>query len=403
MYCRVLLGITAVLLCYLTIFQREVGGMYSRYYMFLCIFLAICVAKIFFRVHIIKCLLDIILYFESIYFLDIFLGYIGQALLGTGEFVDYIQFQLNPERIFILTISRVVLVSILLFLKHYKVLVSRLFSKYQFIFVGFAFLEYVGLFFCEQVFIPAFRIEGKIYIYFALFPIILVLSLIIVIVYFMYIEKRNEMVLVNKQNSMIEKNYQEMILLYQKKDQIFHDMKNHLSVLSLLISDRNFDRAEEYIKKISEPILELEHKKFTGNRIVDIILNDKLEKAESNNIELVIDAKEVKEGTIQDIDWCAILSNILDNAIEACQKIKGKERRIEIVIKQNDCATLIDVTNTYNGEVKIIDNHLKSDKKDNVLHGIGIESVRTAVEKYNGVFEYTWCKDIFKVNISLFN
>lgn len=72
MYCRVLLGITAVLLCYLTIFQREVGGMYSRYYMFLCIFLAICVAKIFFRVHIIKCLLDIILYFESIYFLDIF-------------------------------------------------------------------------------------------------------------------------------------------------------------------------------------------------------------------------------------------------------------------------------------------------------------------------------------------
>ena len=111
----------------------------------------------------------------------------------------------------------------------------------------------------------------------------------------------------------------------------------------------------------------------------------------------------MKEGTIQDIDWCAILSNILDNAIEACQKIKGKERRIEIVIKQNDCATLIDVTNTYNGEVKIIDNHLKSDKKDKVLHGIGIESVRTAVEKYNGVFEYTWCKDIFKVNISLFN
>ena len=74
------------------------------------------------------------------------------------------------------------------------------------------------------------------------------------------------------------------------------------------------------LRKISEPILELEHKKFTGNRIVDIILNDKLEKAESNNIELVIDAKEVKEGTIQDIDWCTILSNILDNAIGSVKK-----------------------------------------------------------------------------------
>lgn len=51
-----------------------------------------------------------------------------------------------------------------------------------------------------------------------------------------------------------------MLLLYQKRDRIFHDMKNHLSVLSLLIADRNLDRAEEYIKKVNAPILELEHK-----------------------------------------------------------------------------------------------------------------------------------------------
>lgn len=219
----------------------------------------------------------------------------------------------------------------------------------------------------------------------------------------MYIEKNNEIQLVNNQNEMLEKNYHEMLLLYQKRDRIFHDMKNHLSVLSLLISDRNLDRAEEYIKKISEPILELEHKKYTGNRIVDIILNDKFEKARNNGIRFIISASDIKEGIIQDIDWCAILANILDNAIEACINVQNIEKWIEISMSQNDCSTMINVSNVYSGEIKISNNKLESTKKNKMLRGIGLESVRTAVNNYNGIFEYNWQADIFYVNISLFN
>lgn len=211
------------------------------------------------------------------------------------------------------------------------------------------------------------------------------------------------MQLMNSQNEMLEKNYHEMLLLYQKRDRIFHDMKNHLSVLSLLIADRNLDRAEEYIKKVNAPILELEHKKYTGNRIVDIILNDKIEKAHNNNIKFIINAHDIKEGIIQDIDWCAILANILDNAIEACIKVQNDEKWIEMSISQNDCSTIINVTNIYNGEIKISKDKLESTKKNKILHGIGMESVKTAVNKYNGIFEYNWEADIFYIYISLFN
>lgn len=180
-------------------------------------------------------------------------------------------------------------------------------------------------------------------------------------------------------------------------------MKNHLAVLSMLITDKDLKRAEEYINKINKPILELEHKKFTGNRIVDIILNDKTEKAKVSGINFNIRVNELKEGVIQDIDWCAILANILDNAIEACCKIVNDKKYIELFIMQNDCTTIIEISNSYDGNMSYNNQKLFSNKESKFLHGIGMESVRNAVDKYNGVFEYGWNEGIFKINISLFN
>lgn len=369
----------------------------------MCIFCSICVSKIFFKTSLGKIGLVIILYYESFYFTDIFLGYIGQALYNDKEFFEYIQFELNIERIVVMAVSRVILCCILYFILKYKSLIQKLFTKYKLMFVGFAILEYLGLFFCDQVFIPSFRMQERLYAYFALFPLLITLALIIVIFYIIFSEKRNEIKIVNNQNKMIEKNYNEMILLYQKRDRIFHDMKNHLSVLSMLISDKDLKRAEEYINKINAPILELEHKRFTGNKIVDIILNDKAEKAKVSNIEFDIRVNELTEGVVQDIDWCAILANVLDNAIEACCKILNGKRYIELYIMQNDCTTFIEISNTYNGDMNLKDKKLISDKSNKGLHGIGMESVRNAVEKYDGVFEYSWSEGIFKINISLFN
>lgn len=400
---NILWFLSGVFIWGLTVYHRETVAMYSRYYMIFCIVISGCMQKIYLHIKTIQTVLINVLYYESIYFFDVFLGYIGQVLINDIGFIDVIQFEINIHRIIIMLLSRLIIWIVLVFIFRHKVLISRLFNKYQLIFAGFAILEYTGLFFCEQVFIPDFRIEGKIYAYFSLFPIIIVLTLILVMFYIMYIEKKNEIQLTNYKNEMLEKNYHEMLILYQKRDRIFHDMKNHLSVLSLLISDKNLTRAEEYISKINEPILALEHKKYTENRIVNIILNDKYEKAENCGIHFNITAKDLKEGVIQDIDWCAILANLLDNAIEACLKVNKQNRKIDLFLGQNDCATMITISNTYDGELETKNNKLLTSKTGVGFHGIGIESIRSAVDKYNGVFEYSFKKDIFIINISLFS
>lgn len=63
----------------------------------------------------------------------------------------------------------------------------------------------------------------------------------------------------------------------------------------------------------------------------------------------------------------------------------------------------IKISNTYNGKLTVLGGKLYSRKTDDGLHGLGIESVQYAVEKYNGVLEYDWKEDIFIVNISLFS
>ena len=395
--------ISGAVLFGLIFYQRDQASMYSRYFMLLCIVLSGAVTMLWFQISWVKAVLVTVLYFESLYFSDIFLGFIGQALYSHDYFFEYIQFELSSKRIIVMLISRMLLCAVIsLFIRH-RALVSRIFSKYILIFAGFALLEYFGLYFCDRVFVPAFGLQEKIYIYFAFFPLLITFTLIIILFYIVYIEKRNEIRLVNSQNEMLEKNYHEMITLYQNRDRIFHDMKNHLSVLSMLIAEQDINKAENYISKINEPILELEHKNFTGNRIVDIILNDKFEKARNNGIRFIISASDIKEGIIQDIDWCAILANILDNAIEACINVQNIEKWIEISMSQNDCSTMINVSNVYSGEIKISNNKLESTKKNKMLRGIGLESVRTAVNNYNGIFEYNWQADIFYVNISLFN
>lgn len=399
---NILWFLSGVLLWGLTVYHRETVAMYSRYYMFLCITLFVLVSISFYRVKFIKALLISSLYFVILYFLDLLFSYTGQYFFISIDFINCVQNELCWKRILTMSISRAILCIGLIGIIKKKKLIGQTFDKYQLMFWGFVSVVYIGLYFCKRIYYVPYRLKGSTDFYFILFPSLLILFFIIIVIYIMYIEKKNEIHLVNSQNNLIEKNYQEMFLLYQKRERVFHDMKNHLAVLSMLIAERDLDRAESYIGKVTEPILKLEHKKYTGNRIVDIILADKIEKAENNDIDFMVKTGIISEGRIQDIDWCSILSNLLDNAIEACLKLKESERWIKININQNECATIINISNTFDGKIQRDNGWLKSSKNNEYMHGLGIKSVQNSVEKYNGILEYRAEMKIFKINISLF-
>ena len=90
---------------------------------------------------------------------------------------------------------------------------------------------------------------------------------------------------------------------------------------------------------------------------------------------------------------CTILSNAIDNAIEACEKIQSNEQKI-ISVKCSYIKRIqfIDITNPVDKDVKITNNVVETSKVDKNIHGIGLYNIRRTVMKYDGEFDIS-CKD----------
>ena len=390
MWNSVLLGIMIVVLSGLTVWQREDTAMYSRYFMLACILAVTVAALAFFRTGFWKGLLATALYFETVYFLDVLSGYLGQLATGDEDFVAVIQKVLNPERLFVMTVSRLLVLGAVLAAVHYKGIVRNIFVRYKLVVAVFVLLEHIGLLYCDQVFYSSVVKKRRIDIYFVFFPLLILFVLILTIVFILYMEKKNELENFSIRNEMAEKSYQEMIMLYQQRDRIYHDMKNHIAVLSALMEDADPEPARQYISKIQKPIRELEQKRYTASRIVNIIMNDKVRRAEAAGISLHVKALEVGRNAVEDMDWCTILANLLDNAIEACEKVP------------EDSIIILKISNPYSRGIQAEGDRLRSRKRNKALHGIGLESVRNSVEKYNGTFEFSYEGEVFRVSVMLF-
>ena len=199
-----------------------------------------------------------------------------------------------------------------------------------------------------------------------------------------------------------EKNYQELVLQYRDRDIIYHDLKNHLCLLTGLLEEGDIDKALMYAKTITEPIKVLERKRWSGNIIVDIILSEVYKKANRKKISIKILCGNLRECGVSDNDWCTILLNLLDNSLEACEKVEEEKRWIKIIIKSRGNIIQLDISNSFNGELKKSRaGKLETTKEKKMLHGIGMYSVQQVVEKYGGILKYKDKDEIFKVNISM--
>ena len=160
---------------------------------------------------------------------------------------------------------------------------------------------------------------------------------------------------------------------------LYHDINNHLICL-------NHFRDEEvnsYIDSINKELKDFQSKFNTGNRILDIILNEKSIACKKNNIDFSCDINFKQCEFIQMIDVSAIFANILDNAIEACVQVKNN-RYIKLRGTIVKSYYVIKCENNKNNEIKFKNNKLLTSKNNIFFHGIGLQSVKASLKKYDG-------------------
>lgn len=166
----------------------------------------------------------------------------------------------------------------------------------------------------------------------------------------------------------------------EKIRRLYHDIKNHIACIHG--SHRESNKREKYINSLKLEIDKLNLGFNTGNEVLDVILNNKSEVCKDYYIDLKVFMDFSKVNFMEYFDICTIFANCIDNAIEACRKVKNKEERY-ISLKGNYINNFY-VVKIENSKINKKNNKLITDKKDKFLHGLGLKNIKLALEKYEG-------------------
>lgn len=179
-----------------------------------------------------------------------------------------------------------------------------------------------------------------------------------------------------------------------------HDMKNHLLLLNTFVENQEYLEALAYIKNLNQNMEVSGQYVKTGNQEIDTILNYAFDRAEkmSCRIEKKI---EIPDGFFMPkLDLNVVLSNLLDNAIEAIQK--AKEKYLYVGLKYEKGIFVIRVYNSYDGTIIKSGEKLLTRKADKLQHGLGMQNVSEIIEKYNGEQIIRTTDALFQIDIILY-
>lgn len=202
---------------------------------------------------------------------------------------------------------------------------------------------------------------------------------------FLNVKKKNdEIEKLKYKNQMQYGYYKEKLIEDEKLKQIYHDLKNHIIVIQSGASNER----KQYVENLLQRVVEYDDWIVSGCNVLDAILYAK--KAETKllkiNMEVIIVKDLADINFVDEIDLCTIFGKLLDNAIEGCQRAsETTAQKIIINIDIVNSFFVMVIENSFNSEsVQRNNNIFKTSKQDKLLHGIGIQSVKSAIDKYDG-------------------
>ena len=131
-----------------------------------------------------------------------------------------------------------------------------------------------------------------------------------------------------------------------------HEMKSHMANIKGLVAGEKYGEVERYIDKLDETVQELDYKFSTGNAVTDVIINDKYRRAAKSGTAFRVRFEYRETDTISAFDMGIILNNLLENAIEACEKLEQEKRRISLTLKRKNHFLLVEVENSFDGKLE---------------------------------------------------
>ena len=181
--------------------------------------------------------------------------------------------------------------------------------------------------------------------------------------------------------------YNSMRENYNIQRQRTHEYKNQIVCMDMLMKKKDYSKLEDYIGNISDGLDAQLDMVDTNNDVVNAILNAKYYEAIKNDVLFVLKINDLSDIKVSDEDIVTILSNLLDNAIEAAKQCDVGKRTVKIKLLSEDDVLTIAVSNTYKTEPMLTeDGYIRTTKNNNEEHGWGIRNIVATLEKYDAEY-----------------
>lgn len=211
-------------------------------------------------------------------------------------------------------------------------------------------------------------------------------------------QERAEKLVLENQVISLQNSIAEMETIYDGVRAVKHDMKNHMLVLQTLLHEQNSahdisSEIERYFQNMYTSVEQLDNRVHTGNPVSDAVINSKFQYAKKtiHGIRLAADELIVPDTiSVEAYDIGIILSNGLDNAIEACQKLRRTKPEEDTYISIRSFwkgkMYFIEIENSFDGVMRMDTNSdwPCSTKPDSDAHGIGLRNIHSCAQKYGG-------------------
>lgn len=201
-----------------------------------------------------------------------------------------------------------------------------------------------------------------------------------------------------QKQQLITEHYQKIDSFHEEIQQLQHKMNVQLMTMQKQAERNEFPQMASQLAGMIEENISVESQWFTSHQEMNVLVGHKCRQAQAAGIKFQSKINIPMSLAISEIDLISLVSNLLDNAIEACSYCPPEDSWIKLqMVAQKQCL-VIRVENSTDDQHQSF-NTRKPDKQQ---HGIGLKSVQRIVKKYNGELEFDWEEHSFSIEITLF-
>lgn len=199
-------------------------------------------------------------------------------------------------------------------------------------------------------------------------------------------EVQRENYALNIENAVMKEYYETLSNQIDKNKKFHHDIDNHMGTLKSMIDENvSKETVTEYANEIKEEYKEIGTLEYCANPVVNAVIQNKSKQCKQLGIDFDTQIERFDISKFKETDFIALMANVLDNAIEECERIEVKNKVVCLKMGSLEKNLFIKVENSTDKTEDMLDN-LTTSKNDKESHGVGMKIIKEIVEKYKGEY-----------------